>query len=258
MRKLTFIHGTSILHRLYPITKFIWLILGSILVFFLQNSLLLLLVAVVCLIILHIIYPGIWRVRGFRFVFLTGWVLLVLYLLFNKTGRILFDPGFDVLILTTGGLDLGSRFSSRFFSVVFLSYLFILTTQPNQLAYALMKMGIPYRFGFMLVTALRLAPILEEEGRTIYKAQLVRGVRYDKGNITKLFLLIRQFMTPLLISAIRRADKLVFSMEGRGFGKYKHRTFRSQTSPTPLDLIISLILSISFSALLMINHGGFL
>jgi len=253
MHKLTYIPGRSILHRLYATTKLTWLLLGSILVFFLNDSLLLLLTAGVYLLILNLIHPGIWRIRGFRFAFLTGCVLFIMYLLFDKTGRIFLDPGVDLLILTTGGLDLGIRFSSRFFSIVFLSYLFILTTQPNDLAYALMKMGIPYRFGFMLVTALRLAPILEDEGQTIYKAQLVRGIRYDKGNLRKFFLIIQQFMTPLLISAIRRADKLVFSMEGRGFGKNKRRTFRSQAAPTYLDLIISIILLVSFSALLILN-----
>jgi len=256
MHKLTFINGRSILHRLYPIIKFIWLLLGSILVFFLNDSLLLLFTAGVCLLILHLIHSGIWRIRGFRFAFLTGCVLLILYLLFDKTGRILLDPGINLLILTSGGLDMGIRFSSRFFSIVFLSYLLILTTRPNDLAYALMKMGIPYRYGFMLVTALRLAPILEEEGRTIYKAQLVRGIRYDKGSLRRIFLITRQFMTPLLISAIRRADKLVFSMEGRGFGKSQRRTFRSQAAPTLLDLIISVILVVSFSALLILNYEG--
>jgi energy-coupling factor transport system permease protein len=118
-----------------------------------------------------------------------------------------------------------------------------------------MKLGLPYRFGFMLVTALRLAPILEEEGQTIYKAQLVRGIRYDTGGIKKWILIVQQFMTPLLISALRRADKLVFSMEGRGFGKYTTRTFRNQSSPTSLDLIMSIILTLLFTTLILLNYG---
>ncbi len=97
---------------------------------------------------------------------------------------------------------------------------------------------------------------MEDEGRTIYHAQLVRGIRYDQGGLKKILLMIQQFMTPLLISALRRADKLVFSMEGRGFGKYQTRTFRRTASPTHLDITISFALLIFFILMIAINYGG--
>ena len=255
MHRLSYRPDTSILHRLYPLTKLVWLILGTLLIFFLMKSVLLLIIAGFCLLILLLIYPGIWHLRGFRFVFMTGLFLFVLYLLFEKSGQVLFNPGVNILTITTNGLDLGLRYSSRFLSIVFLSYIFILTTSPNDLAYAIMKAGVPYRFGFMLVTALRLSPILEDEGQIIYQAQLVRGVRYDRSSFKKFFLLVRQFLTPLLISALRRVDKLVFSFEGRGFGKYPTRTFRNQTSLSKLDLFISIGLSLCFTTLILINYG---
>ncbi len=255
MRKLAFSSDQTVIHRLYPTTKFFWLILSSVIALILTDSLLLVLFAGLCSMALLSIYPKIWQIRGFRFALLTGAVLFLLYILFDKTGRIIFDPGFNFLTITSGGLAMGSRVVGRFLAIIFLSYIFILTTEPSALAYGLMKLGLPYRFGFMLVTALRLAPIMEEEGQTIYKAQLVRGVRYDKGGLRKWVLIVQQFMTPLLISALRRADKLVFSMEGRGFGKYKTRTFRSQSSPTSLDLTVSIILILFFTTLILFNYG---
>jgi energy-coupling factor transport system permease protein len=248
MRKLAFVSGNSLLHRLYALTKLVWLVLGTILLLFLTNSWIVLFLAGACLVGLLLIYSRIWRIRGFRLVVLTGTVLFVLYLLFNKTG--------DLLQITTGGLMTGLRFSGRFMGVVFLSYLFILTTEPSDLAYALMKIGLPYRYGFMLVTALRLAPILEDEGQTIYKAQLTRGVRYDQGGPKKLVLLTTQFLTPLLIGALQRADSLVFSMEGRGFDQYPQRTFRNRTKPSRLDLISNILLVIISCVCIIINFGG--
>jgi len=256
MRKLAYQPGNSIIHRLYPVTKFAWLLLGTALLFVLSNGYLLFLTAIFFMLILISIAPKIFSIRGFRLILLTGTVLLLLYVIFDKGGAILFDPGVNFLRITNGGLLTGLLFSGRFLSIVFLSYLFILTTEPNQLAYALMKLGLPYRFGFMLVTALRLAPIMEDEGRTIYHAQLVRGIRYDQGGFKKILLMIQQFMTPLLISALRRADKLVFSMEGRGFGKYQTRTFRRTASPTRLDITISFALLIFFILMIVINYGG--
>ncbi|MDY6868643.1 MAG: energy-coupling factor transporter transmembrane component T [Chloroflexota bacterium] len=255
MRKLSFRPGQTVFHKLYPTTKFFWLLIGSVIALILTDSKLLVLFACMCLLILLSIQPKIWQIRGFRFAILTGVVLFCLYLLFDKTDRIILNPSVEFLTISSGGLEMGSRVVGRFLAIIFLSYIFILTTEPSDLAYGLMKLGLPYRFGFMLVTALRLAPILEEEGQTIYKAQLVRGIRYDTGGIKKWILIVQQFMTPLLISALRRADKLVFSMEGRGFGKYTTRTFRNQSSPTSLDLIMSIILTLLFTTLILLNYG---
>lgn len=256
MHKLAYQQGFSLIHRLYPITKLAWLILGSLLIFLFNEGYLVMIIAGTFLLILHWINPTIWKIRGFRFAFITGCGLFVLYLLFDKTGQILFDPGIDLLVLSTGGMNMSLLISGRFLSILFLSYIFILTTEPNHLAFALMKIGLPYRFGFMLVTALRLAPLLEEEGQTIYRAQLVRGVRYDQGKFKRLFLLVQQFMTPLLISALRRADKLVFSMEGRGFGKHKFRTFRKRITPTNIDFFTTIVLVFFFAISLFVNFGG--
>lgn len=255
MHKLTYQEGNTIIHRLYPLTKLTWLLLGTVVIFVLTNSYLLLMVSQFLLIILILITPKIWLLRGFRLVVTTGLILFILYLIFDKSGSILLNPGIQMLKITSGGLNLGLRISGRFLSIVFLSYIFILTTDPNHLAYALMKVGLPYRYGFMLVTALRMAPVLENEAQTIYRAQLVRGVRYDQQNLKKVFLLMQQFLVPLIISALRRADKLVFSMEGRGFGRYTSRTFRNQTRLTPLDMKFSVSLSLCFGVLILFNYG---
>ena len=225
--------------------------------FLLTNGYLLFILSVVLFINLKALNPNIWSVRGARLVIVTGLILFMLYLIFDKTGSTVINTDISLLQITTGGVDLGLRTSGRFLSIVFLSYFFILTTDPNHLAYALMKVGLPYRYGFMLVTALRMAPVLEKEAQTIYRAQLVRGVRYDQRNLKKLFLLMQQFLVPLIISALRRADKLVFSMEGRGFGRYTSRSFRNQTTLTSLDLKFSASLSLFFSVLILLNYGVF-
>ena len=258
MRKLVFQPGDSALHKLYPLTKLTWLILGSILVFILTDGLLLIVLAGIHLLVLHLLSTQIWRIRGFQFAFITGFLLLIFYVLFDKNGQVLISMPVRWLDITAGGVESGLRYSSRFLAIIFMSYLFILTTEPSQLADSLMKIGIPYRYGFMLVTALRLAPVLEQEGKTIYRAQLVRGVRYDRSSIGKIRLLVQQFMTPLLISALRRVDKLVFSLEGRGFGKYKQRTFRRQKSPSGVDLSAIITMFSFFAILIMINSGAFM
>lgn len=256
MHKLSYQPGRTVFHRLYPLTKFVWLLLGSGLVFLITNSYLLLLTSAISFGILYRINPRIWHIRGFRLVLITGFMLFILYLFFDKQGVLLIDPGIHLLTVTSTGVQMGLLVSSRFLCIIFISYIFILTTRPSDLAYALMKVGLPYRYGFMLVTALRLAPILEDEGITIYRAQLVRGIQYDRSHIKKILLFVEQFMTPLLISALRRADKLVFSMEGRGFGQFKNRTFHHRAEATALDLYINITLIVYFTSILILNYGG--
>lgn len=256
MHKLAFSSGKSLIHRLYPLTKLIWLILGSILIFLFTKGVWLIPVNLVFLVTLLILCPRFWKIRGFKFAFLTSVILLVLHVVFIKDGPLIFEPGVDFLNISADGLEMGLKISGRFLAIILLSYLFILTTEPNDLAYALMRAGLPYRIGFMLVTALRLSPLLEEEGKTIYRAQIVRGLRYDQGRLTQIFPLVKQFFTPVLISALHRVDKLVFSMEGRGFGFQKTRTFRRQSLPSKLDLIMSIALLLFFGVLLSMNFKG--
>lgn len=255
MHKLSYIPGRTLLHRLYPLTKFAWLIIASILLFIINKGLLLIFLAGTLFIILLMVNPKIMRMRGFRLAFITGLMLLLLHLLFDKSGSIIVISDLNILSLTTGGVNAGLRIAGRFLSIIFLSYAFILSTDPNHLAYAIMKTGIPYRYGFMLVTALRLAPLMEDEGRIIYKAQLARGVQYDRQSPGKIILFVRQFLTPLLLSAMQRANKLFFSLEGRGFGKYPTRTFRTRIKPSRLDFTASFIATLSFTFLVILDYG---
>jgi len=254
MRKLSYQPGGSLAHRLYPLTKFAWLLIITTIVFIIQEGILLMATAVIGLLLLILINPSIWKIRGFRLAFITGSALFILYLLFDKTGIMLFNPGLELLSITSGGVSMGLRYSGRFLLIIFISYIFILTTDPSDLAYALMRFGLPYRYGFMLVTALRLAPVMEDEAQTIYRAQLARGVRYDQLNLRRMLLILQQFLTPLLIGALRRADKLVFSMEGRGFGASPHRTFRKRATASRLDLIISIAIFLYLSLVITLNY----
>ncbi|MFW5714372.1 MAG: energy-coupling factor transporter transmembrane component T family protein [Brevefilum sp.] len=255
MHKIAYSTGTSVIHRLYPITKLFWLLFVSIFLFILSNGYLVIGIGILIISLLMMIHPQILKIRGVRLVFTTGFMLFLLYVLFYKGGRTLLDPGPGLLQITTEGIETGLLICGRFYAIVFTSYLFILTTNPSRLAFALMKIGLPYRYGFMLITTLRLAPILEEEGRTIYQAQLVRGVQYDRAGPRKILLLVHQFLTPLLISSLRRADRLFFSMEGRGFGRYDDRTFRENSHPTKLDLFYSLGLFLFFVFVFIVEIG---
>jgi energy-coupling factor transport system permease protein len=136
-------------------------------------------------------------------------------------------------VAITNGIYIGGRF----LALISLSYLFVLTTEPSALAYSLMQVGLPYRYGFVFITALRLVPIFEVEANTVYQAQLTRGVQYDVRSPRRFVILARQLILPLLVSALSKVDELAVSMEGRCFGKYATRTYRRVPSYSSKDVL---------------------
>jgi energy-coupling factor transport system permease protein len=227
--RLTYLPGGSILHRLHPLAKGAWLVGGTVLLFVIQDPWIVLGFTAALLAAFPLARLPLAQLRGMRVLATTALLLGLLQFLFYREGDVLVQIG--PLTLARGGLEAGLYVAGRFVSVVLLSYLFVLTTEPNELAFALMSAGLPYRYGFTLITALRMVPMFEEEGQIVYDAQLARGVRYDAGrrhSPRRYMRLARQFFLPLLVSALGKADALAVSMEGRCFGRYPTRTFLRQ------------------------------
>jgi energy-coupling factor transport system permease protein len=249
-QRITYQPGDSVLHRLHPLVKMAWLLFGTALVFVVRSPWVVL--AAVALLVLAFPLAGLrlGSVRGTRLFITTALLLGLLQILFVHEGGMLMQIG--PVTITVGGLQAAAYVAGRFLSVILLSYLFVLTTEPNDLAYALMRAGVPYRYGFALITALRLVPVFEQEGQTVYQAQLARGVRYDVRSPRRFVTLARQFFLPLLVSALGKVDALAVSMEGRCFGKYPTRTFVREVHATRLDgLAVGLLLATAVAAALI-------
>jgi energy-coupling factor transport system permease protein len=242
--------GASLLHRLHPLVKLGWLVFGTALVFILRAPW-------ISLGTLALALLGFWRarlplgeLRGTRLFVVSALLLGALQVLLVDEGAVLARMG--PLTVTAEGVAGGLYVAARFLSVVLLSYLFVLTTDPNDLAYAAMQAGLPYRYGFALTTALRLVAVFEQEGRTVYNAQRARGVQYDVRSPRRLFLLVRQFLLPMLISALGKVDALAVSMEGRCFGKYPDRTFLHEVHPRRADAVALALLALGVVGTLII------
>ena len=233
--RITYHPGNSFLHRLHPLTKGAWLLFGTVFVFVVRSPWAILGAVALLLAAFPVAGVRLGRVRGTRLFVSTALLLGLLQVLFVREGAMLLQLG--PLVVTTGGVQAGVYVAGRFLSVILLSYLFVLTTEPNDLAYALMRVGLSYRYGFALITALRLVPTFEQEGQIVYHAQLARGVEYDIRSPRRFLTLARQFVLPLLVSALGKVDALAVSMEGRCFGKYPARTFLREVRATWLDAV---------------------
>ena len=253
--RIVYVSGDSRVHRLYPLVKLGWLLWGSLAVFVVRSPWWALAMLASALWVAGLAGVNPRRdIRGLRWMLGMAGLLLVLQGLFVKQGTVLFrlvpfGPGY--LAVTDTGLYTGLYVGARFLAVILLSCLFVLTTDPGLLAHASMRAGLPYRYGFALITALRLAPIFEVEGNTVYQAQLARGVRYDVRHPARIWTMVRQLLLPLLISALSKVDALAVSMEGRCFGKYATRTYREEVDFTRSDAYALVLLALAFAGLLV-------
>ncbi len=126
-----------------------------------------------------------------------------------------------------GGLWTGLRISLQIALFFVPGIVFLRTTQASQLMRGLARL-LPYRISFLVFTSLRFVPLFARELSQIAVAQRLRGAPLSARD-----LLLHPgrwrdafdcLMLPLLVRALRIADEVALSAEGRGLGAKSERT----------------------------------
>ena len=123
----------------------------------------------------------------------------------------------------------------RFICVVGVFAVVFGTTAPEDIAGALVKMGIPYDFAFILMTATEFVPLIREQVGEVIDAQRSRGIPIDLGIRG-----LRHYpalLMPIIVRSFTLAENLAMAMESRGFGK-PGRTFYREPALTPKDYVL--------------------
>ncbi len=95
-------------------------------------------------------------------------------------------------------------------------FLFFQTTSPKNLSQALVRMGLPYAFSFVLTVSMEFIPVLTRRAANIRDAQRARGIPLQGGLRTLRYL--PALLGPLLIQSFKLADEMAEALEARGFG----------------------------------------
>jgi len=192
--------------------------------------------------------------KSLRFVAFFAAFLFLAQVLSIRDGSVLFRLGITV---TSSGLISGANMALRFMVVLSSSFLFVLTTDPDALAGSLIRWGIPYRYGFTLILALRFVPFFRNELRTVREAQRLRGIQISVRSISGLRRAIRYTFVPVLVSGLIRVDTIAMSMKGRAFGLHRHRTASGRRALTVEDGFIWFLSGLIVAGkLLSRRYGG--
>jgi energy-coupling factor transport system permease protein len=215
----SFISGNSVVHRIHPVTKIVWIFVYVILAFTTQNIFVLYGMAVLAIILA--IVAGVFRplLKAAYLIIPVGSSLISLQVLapaVEKPWTPIAEIGF--VTLYGDGLYYALVLLGRIVSSMLLALVMVMTTHPSDLFLAFSKLKIPYTFNFMLAMTLQLIPVFQREVGIVLSAQKSRGM---KGSG---FSAVLPSFVPVFVGAIERVQQLSISLESRGFGSSGDKT----------------------------------
>ncbi|MED3625532.1 MULTISPECIES: energy-coupling factor transporter transmembrane component T [Neobacillus] len=215
----------SFMHDMDPLSKIVWMVCISVLVFIYETAL-----PQVALFFLILMTAFLFARLSPKFVLRGIWIMLIFSIGFFIL-QVLLVPGNKVLFslgplpIYMESVDFATAITFRILTIFTSSLVFVATSDPRDIVISLtQQLKIPYRYAYSIFVALRFVPTLESEARIIEAAQTIRGVGKQKGLKNKAENL-KRFSLPLLMGALRRVRVTANTMEARGYGAYSDRTY---------------------------------
>ena len=180
-------------------------------------------------------------------------------------------PEADVIVswwifsATDAGLHMGNLITLRVFFLFAIITILTLTTSIASLTDGLESLlkplrmiGIPSQELVMtMIIALRFVLILAEELDKIIKAQMARGVAFDRGNFIQKTRNLFPVFLPLFINAFKRAEELIVAMEARSYtggkGRTKMKTLHMGRVDRSAGVVIMLFTGLIIYIILSVN-----
>ena len=252
--------GDTLVHRLDPRTKLIFVIL-YIVALFTANAwpsyLLLILVTLISMGIAHISLKNIFKgLKPMLFII----ALTALLNLFYTQGT----PVREGWIITWEGIDRAVKMMLRITLLITGTFLLTHTTSPmaltdglESLMKPLKKLKVPvHEMTLMMSMALRFIPTLIEETDKIMSAQKARGADFETGSLTQRAKALLPILVPLFVSSFRRADELAIAMESRCYHGGEGRTRMTQLKFSGSDYAVLLFGVLLVAAVIVMKHFG--
>ena len=254
--------GNTVVHRLDPRTKLIWLI-GYIVALFLANN------ASGYLLMLLVLAGESAAARIRPKTLFSGMKPLVFIVIFTGLLNLFYGTGeplwqFWIFKITENGIRRAIFMVLRILLLVCGAFLLTYTTSPLQLTDGLEKLLGPLKklhvpvseLAMMMSIALRFIPTLIEETDKIMSAQKARGAGFDTGKLTERAKALIPLLVPLFVSAFRRADELATAMECRCYTTGGGRTRMKVLKFAARDFIALAIIAVIIAAVLLLRRFG--
>jgi energy-coupling factor transport system permease protein len=243
LRGFDYRRGTTLIHKVDPRAKLIFVILFTALTVYFVNPFVLLLLfssSIPLVLIGKIGRRWSQSIKG-------SYIFLILIFVFNFVPAYLSSGSALAAILSS------TAFVLRFLTLISLFSVYFLTTSPEDLTQSMVQIGVPYDYALTFNMAMRFIPTLSKESQIIVDAQKSRGLEMEKGNLIQRIRNFIPILIPLIISSFRRAELVADAMESRAFGASKRRSSLYVLTMRRGDYFFIAISVISFLALLSLK-----
>lgn len=226
-----FIPGDSIIHRMDPRAKILFVFVFIAIVFIANSAVT---YGILLGFTLLVVFPSQIRlyflINGLKPVFILLIFTFLLHIFFTREGDLLVDIGF--IEIYEEGLRQGIFISIRFLVLVFITSILTLTTSPISITDGIEVLLGPFKrvklpvheLALMMSISLRFIPTLMDETGKILKAQMARGSDIGSGPVKERIKAVVPLLIPLFVSAFKRAEDLATAMEVRGYRGGEGRT----------------------------------
>jgi len=250
-----YIDRGSVLHRMHPTVKVLALFVMFWSVYWVDNPVALLPLGLLMLVVAQIAgaWPNFYRLRWlFVLVIL---VTTIAWMVFYRKGVPLVN--LRIISLSRQSLMFGLGRGLKLAELLATSVLFLSTTKVEEFTVGLASLGVPYRAGFAITMAFRLAPLFIDSALTVAQAQSLRGYDFDKGGPLERVRRYVPVIIPVFMGALRKADAMAMALEARGFGREGRPTSFIEYPVAPRDIMFSVILFLIGFAYFMIYKTGY-
>ena len=252
--------GDTVIHRLDPRTKLLWLVGYIVALFMAKNALGYALM--LCILIAESAAAHIGPKT-----LLSGMKPLIFIVVFTGIINLFYGTGeplvqFWFFKITANGIRNAVFMVLRILLLVCGTFLLTYTTSPLQLTDGLERLLAPlkkiripvHELAMMMSIALRFIPTLIEETDKIMSAQKARGAAFDTGKLTERAKALIPLLVPLFVSAFRRADELATAMECRCYHDGEGRTRMKVLHFAPRDAVTLVLCAAMIAAMIALRH----
>lgn len=254
------------IHELSGVTKLLFFLLWCVVSMVTYDTRILVVMMVLSLIIFKISKTS-WQQVGtvFKFVlFFLAMNLIFVFLFSPYQGTQIYGTK-TVLFHIAGHYDMTAEqlfyegnMILKYMTVVPAVFMFLVTTNPSELAASLNKIGVPYHIGYSLSIALRYIPDVQKDFAQIKNAQAARGIEMSgKAGLFQRIKNVSAIIFPLIFTSMDRIDVVSNAMELRGFGKHKRRTWYCEKPLLRNDyIVIAFVVVFAVSAMVITFWDG--
>jgi len=187
--------------------------------------------------------------RGLKFV--KNLTLLAAFIILMQ---MVFGPGENYVgFFKVEGLILGLVITCRLAALFVLLPLLTETAPPAGIACGLCALGVNYRLSFIITTAFNMIPSFRDEALVIIDAQKLRGMRAFERRTLKLSA-YTGLVIPLMLGAMRKAQRSSIAMDCRAFGAHETRTWLAKPRIKTRDFALMAGSIIFFACMILFNY----